>query len=962
MTTGSQRGRARTVALSVVVLAGAALAGEPDGNGVAPRNEWCCEGGSPARTRATATPAVDGPVEIAWEHVPKDAEVCGEPIVFQRWACVDEERARGHALVFVDVFDGHVLDEVLLRDAAGPLLVSQAGGTVAVRSAPEEWRTYVVRDGKAVQDGKFGGAGRILDMLTVWDDDFGTRVLIRQADGLTLRDTTTGEAVWTTRNDIGRTRGRIAVRDGIAYVLGGVDRTELLAFDMRLGARAGSVALGYDPDRGKSDFGDATLHVFPTSVVISGVKTERPTFPAERLVYVVKAVTTGKGQALIDDVGLLEGSGSFCAAGDTWLAVLDDPKHKGLRLSRSHGDGRFSILSRSPRDGLLGGALHPTLAAGTTLLGRFAAAGDELAVRWTAPLPDGARVVPARGRVLYAYPDRVVAVRPSRTDGPRVQLLRVPRGEFLGSIVKPDGEILDGSIVVDGDARTVALKDRQPVPVDETSLVMNRRGGIVALALGDEVEDALISLSRKRRGEALADLAVEAAGARDVDLISRLSAYATSLEGPPEVVKRAAAKRKGVARLKDPRVDEKVAAEVRAKAEPLLRDDAATLGDVYRGLPDETTPEVRIDLLRLIARSGAGAGEFRADVLALLPESMRPKGDFDVLAWLEVADAVRTTELEIVPAPTADTPELTPGERLLGALTYSWRKDLIGVRSKQLMVVAPLENPAAIGRCLTVGELVCDRLEEVFASGQRDRSSRFPIMILVYPTEEEYRERAREKGGRDHVSEYSAGHYSPGDELSHMYLPADPDAFRAMLPTFAHELTHQWLAERCPLFSTAERKGSGRPGYWLVEGFAEMVEERVFDVRARTWHFDPRAKSLAAVAALADQKRLIPWSRYFAMDYDAFSKLDHEYEIPVPGGRELAGGGLFSETNVFYAQGAATCQYLFEANDGALREKLLEYLRLQYIGTPPDIEAHFGMAPDALGARIVAWAREQIAR
>ena len=59
-----------------------------------------------------------------------------------------------------------------------------------------------------------------------------------------------------------------------------------------------------------------------------------------------------------------------------------------------------------------------------------------------------------------------------------------------------------------------------------------------------------------------------------------------------------------------------------------------------------------------------------------------------------------------------------------------------------------------------------------------------------------------------------------------------------------------------------------------------------------------------------------------------------------------------SETNMFYAQSAAACAYLFLSEDGKRREALLQYLVDYYAGRfdELDLKAAFGMDAEAIGA------------
>jgi hypothetical protein len=70
-----------------------------------------------------------------------------------------------------------------------------------------------------------------------------------------------------------------------------------------------------------------------------------------------------------------------------------------------------------------------------------------------------------------------------------------------------------------------------------------------------------------------------------------------------------------------------------------------------------------------------------------------------------------------------------------------------------------------------------------------------------------------------------------------------------------------------------------------------------------------------------------------------------------------------SRANVYYAQAAAACAFLFHGDDGAHRAKLLDYVARYYTAQPKDfaglaVAEHFGIEPDELGAKIVAFATQ----
>jgi hypothetical protein len=68
-----------------------------------------------------------------------------------------------------------------------------------------------------------------------------------------------------------------------------------------------------------------------------------------------------------------------------------------------------------------------------------------------------------------------------------------------------------------------------------------------------------------------------------------------------------------------------------------------------------------------------------------------------------------------------------------------------------------------------------------------------------------------------------------------------------------------------------------------------------------------------------------------------------------------------SLVDLFYEQAAGACQYLFHAEGGKYREKLLEYAVAYYSGERDavDFRRFFNMAPGELGKKILAFAKKK---
>ena len=254
-------------------------------------------------------------------------------------------------------------------------------------------------------------------------------------------------------------------------------------------------------------------------------------------------------------------------------------------------------------------------------------------------------------------------------------------------------------------------------------------------------------------------------------------------------------------------------------------------------------------------------------------------------------------------------------------------------------------------RCLQLGELVCETLESLF--GGRSRPSREPLTLFLYETREVYLEQSRRgRSAPEAARGWTAGHYSPAENLSRMFVPSDDEDYARLLGVYVHELTHHWLATRAP-FPASRSASADRPGYWIAEGFATLVEEFRFDPASSSWSFDnPRAESLDLMDNLRPED-LIPWERFFSLSWSEFGELDAEQSIPVTLNWRLGAHGRVSRVRVFYAQAGAVCRYLLLGEGGRFREGLLRTIERWERGEPDEgIQRTFGISPAELGGRL----------
>jgi hypothetical protein len=263
-----------------------------------------------------------------------------------------------------------------------------------------------------------------------------------------------------------------------------------------------------------------------------------------------------------------------------------------------------------------------------------------------------------------------------------------------------------------------------------------------------------------------------------------------------------------------------------------------------------------------------------------------------------------------------------------------------------------------------MGELVCNELCSLVGTepATAESSNADPLEIWLFPTREEYLA-AAQSGSHGLSPSLSLGHYSPAERRSRLFLPEGRDGFERMSETFAHELTHHWLDQRFapPAAGPRARAYDGRtPGFWIVEGFAELVAEFLYDIRrGRVDRTNPRAHSLDVVAS-ADPSRLVSWDLLFRMPHVALPSLGVRDQDPLTLRWSLGRFLVPNEVSMFYAQAAATCHYLLRSEQ-VPRTALREFVHRYYRGTATeaDVKQVLGITPAELGARVRAFAAAQ---
>ena len=360
-----------------------------------------------------------------------------------------------------------------------------------------------------------------------------------------------------------------------------------------------------------------------------------------------------------------------------------------------------------------------------------------------------------------------------------------------------------------------------------------------------------------------------------------------------------------------------------------------------------------------------------AAVRALLPEGLDPGASFDPLEWLAFLDAVDRVGITVVVDRPDPPPELEEDVHWLRVArrTKTWgRTDLIGYRSEHVHLVTPLADPGLVASCLEQAEAVVALLEELFEGAPELRPSRYPLAIFLHESEDEYDEQsARYQGRKAHTSHPSdAGRYYDNDGVSRLFPPSGRTGPARLLRTLSHELTHHWLSKACRAFTNedlmhATRRwrstslgGDTRPGHWVSEGLACLVEECLpVGERPQPASYYPDAHRFGVVAS-APAEALVPWERTFSTSHLDAKGLDHTAKVEVPCSGD--GSWTVSERSLYIAQATAACGFLYEGGEPGARAALTKLVAAYERGAPLSVEEACGFTPDELGERAVAHA------
>ncbi len=997
-----------------------AFAVPPEGD-EAPLDCWPMPGGSPSRSGSTATPLPRGRLERAWSYAPGQGVISGEPLVWKHLVVVpfDDgfevlDLATGGVIVSkrriaVKTTAVPVVGPgfVLSRTAPDRLEAFSIDATAKSARSFWTWKAPLPLTTGPIVRGRdvFVCASnsvfrvRVGEAAPVWATSRPTSAPDDPTASLRLEGEPTllGDDLL-----VARERTRSSPERGVEV------SADLVVLDARNGESLGESYLSVCPGSGGDAVPEATWitgrtrgEVFVVKAGMlstgSGASMSTAMLPRTiasrretRLLPLTEAPVRFRGQWVLSDRD---------ARGAIELGLTVDPRSPEAQqdpLSGGPSLRRHVLSSAQHSPELLTIGVPVTTTREAVLAGPYAFDARTRDVLHELPVDVVFRTIPARNTLLAVEGSR-------RGQGTRLHAFRPRRAPFAGAtvpwrptteptvagapvvipdltVVHRDGTVKVGAVAWMPGADAISFPPAGPAPAvpgrptppkPKVPPPPETRWALADVALVSDAsrrvryagapDDAIAAMRRAAQaGLAEAWLALSGeAGRQGAILRARTCLTVAEANGAPDAeVWRVRADLDAAERK--PRKPSASAEKALAAKEAALREK--TVGTAWswaEGIPADAPPVLVARLARLaLAADPTHVGPTQW-VRTRIPPGLEIGPTFVPLEWLDFLDALHTTRVDVLDVPPV-AKGITNSQRHLGAARATWRKDAVAFESRRAVVITPVVRPGRIARCLATAELLVRTLEGIFEEHRKKRGETDPLVMFLYETKDEYLARSGDAGDL----EWTLGHYSPGEGVSRLFVPDGDEEFALVTSVFAHELTHHWMDLCCPAFSDTERvqgAGSG-PGYWVEEGFAEFIEEGQVDLEAGRCELESAVAPSIDVVANVAPGELLPWDELYGMDAAGFRRLDpKQAEIQAPMRWKIGWHRNLSRRNLFYHQGAATVRYLYFADGGLRRKALLEFVATFHSskGQRDTLAKLLGTTYPELGARVVAWCREQ---
>lgn len=647
--------------------------------------------------------------------------------------------------------------------------------------------------------------------------------------------------------------------------------------------------------------------------------------------------------------------------GENVISITDD-RTKSVGANRIGWDDpaafRFLVDDEHRPEAAVDGPM--SVAGDVLLLGNWAIDATNSRVLWVAPdLDIGGRAIPAGdGVIVYRSGDGALvcaAADPTAAAGGEVAQ-ELPSEGAPGdgaAIVLRDGRRLAGEATWEGERYVLGGDGDSFAPF-----------AVAAVEDGEGLTEvrypyAVLRAAERALARALASDLVETAGESAerglLENARRLLAEAERLggdrDGIAEVENVIATKREITTATREVKLERvlEIEAEARAAARARRAERATWIG--AQGLT--------IQASALVARHWVDDGEegpprrVPREIHELLETVAPDVKRIHAGRWLEACAAY---------AP-ANAREATDEEaESFDPQTDAWERCTLIV-TEHIMLAATEKRLDVLAGVLLFGETTIQALDEILGADPEDVDQRFDVRLHA----SQFGYLGENVDGEALAPGWSAGFYNELVRTSRFFVPdVDPSRYeRDLYKTVAHELTHQYIAERWYRRVDTERRSPKSPGFWIVEGFARFIEDQSVEMSRLGLGFDDATvDSIEVTAALLEADEFVPMDEFLSLRQLDLQRLSMEEEKTLV---HLTNERVSYEVDAlggFYAQAGALAFFMMNHAGEEGPARLVDALAAHYSGeTEREGWVALGFdSAEALEAEFTAFLRASAAR
>lgn len=927
---------------------------------VAPAGTWYTRAGCAARTGVAATPPPGFAPRESWVHT-VDGEIAGEPLVWNDRVAVEVLRGGERRIEWLDLATGKRLAATAWIEGA-PLSPNLWGGQLSMRAGERKLALYAPRERSLDPIWTYEGPEEVYAPL-----HFEGSIYARVGDGIERLDPPATSPAWRTEGDY---RSELVIRGGKLWALSYDKKglSWLYEIDRATGSARKLVSCGQHqgqkPERG---FGPQLCALEPqlfihhslpivladfgtTTVGMVDLSREQPVFGTAYMVG--QAVDWGPGWLV---------EVPYADRGNCWIQELARTSEPPVLLAGFDMHNEF-----------VGGKVSASIAGRSALIGARAFDVDTRRVLWSHEREVVQRAIPVRSGLLLAelggklsgWFAKQSGKSVSRSSGAAQASTSLPALDGTYTALLRDGSAVTGKFKSPAQAEEIdgvsAGGVKTKLAREDLLLLETQPGAFVWCAEPSRYAEYARTLAQAGGAHAWVELAREALGSKDPELVGRYVAQARALGSTdPDLGKTEKARLDLI--VKAPRVNKARAEELAKRAEKLELAPVESLLERAKLLPSQAPRGARLALLSAaleLAPAHAGA---RAALEESLPSATRGELGWSAADWVALAAAARSSELRALGAAAKDAPDAAAREDAahVARAREAWKRDLVALGDQRLRLVAAEPRIESVRMVLSWADLVCGALEELWGAPAAPAAP--PLSIWLHPDLESYRALVpQQTPDLKRQPETALAWHDWERETVHIVLPQDSKLLVSTRAAFAHALAHLWMRTRMPGVKPGVPIDDELPGWWIPVGMATFVEELGFDEGARTFGVQTGLTPSFDMVGQLGSEGLLDWSDLYTWDRARTARVDSRGSQVVGQRLVLGPKVLVSQLQLYYLQAAATVHYLWSAEDGRYRQALLDLVGAWHANEHKSVEIGkaFGLDAADLGKRVHEWTRE----